>query len=440
MKKILLFFVVFIFVLKINSVSGEEFKEPLNLKACIETGLSRNTDLKIAKENVKKARAYLLQNFSAFLPKIYANYNYISADSPGAGRVADETFLQAPSVGNIQINQDLFKGGESYYNYLKARLSLEKELQAYYEKRNKIIYDIINTYYELLLNEKLEELNARAINRMEGYSSNLMGMSKTGEVHKYEILRSKIEVENLESDSLNFEKEKKTLETRLKKLLMIPGPETISVIGELVCPEEKNMTNYDIKDLSNKVYNTNLTVKVAELSSKIGKQALNAAYSRYAPQASLKSTFYESSNKFNLGGSYEYNWSLVLNFKLPLFDGFDNSSQISQLRSEYSRLETVERFIKDEIRLDLEEATANLEKTKKLLSSQRSVFSDADEALNMSFTLYQRGDVDQSDIIDSNFNYMRSQFNLLKFTKDYYILVAKVKYLMSELDEAKLAK
>ncbi len=209
--------------------AGESTLE-LGLDDCIELGFEHNPEILKAKQEIRKSHSYLMENFANFIPSIRLEYNYIDTSSPQLGGVASEYFLYAKSAAGLHVRQDLFRGGEHYYKYKRAKLGLEKSKEFYMAVCDELTFDIKNTYYDLLLTENLISLNTKSKGRMEAHALKIKRKSQVGDIHKYEILRSSIEIENTGVDIINLEKERLVLEAKLKKLLMVEDTDSISYI------------------------------------------------------------------------------------------------------------------------------------------------------------------------------------------------------------------
>ena len=151
--------------------------------------------------------------------------------------------------------------------------------------------------------------------------------------------------------------------------------------------------------------------------------------SRYSPAAAVRAGFYETSDELSINARYRYDWSLMFNVRVPIFDGCKIASLISQSKSEYSKLQVSEQEIKKDIFCELEEAIADLKKTIELLKKQKRLADNAQNALNMAWVLYDRGETVQWDIIDAHENYIKAESNLSRFIRDYNVLTAKIEYL-----------
>ncbi|MGB2705839.1 MAG: TolC family protein, partial [Candidatus Omnitrophota bacterium] len=308
-----------------------------------------------------------------------------------------------------------------------------KARESYMAIRDKLTFDIKTAYYDLLLVEKLISLYSESKKRMEAYASKLTRRSKVGDVTKYAVLRAKIEIEIMNSDLINVEKEKIRYKAKMQKLLMLDEVRDISpkdgpAYSERETPEE----DYSLERVLPAAGNKNRRIKVAKLAKKIGKEEINVATSKAGLRASLRSAWYKSSDKFDLMSHYFYDWSLMINVTVPLFDGLKIPSLINQSRSEYSKLAASESATRKDVFWELEDAVSELKKTRPLLESQRRLAGDAEDGVNMVLVLYDRGEGSEWDVIDAHRNYIRAESNLARFVRDYDTLVAKIKYLLSE--------
>ena len=410
----------------------------LSLKECIDIGLSKNPDVLKAKEDIKKSEKYLLEKFSNFLPDVYLDYRFLESSSDEARKIAADEFLYAKSVFGLHIEKEIFRSGGNFYEYKTARLGLDKSKEAYLASRDKLIFEVKSAYYDLALTEGLLVINKESQERMEAYAAKVARKGQVGDVHKYEVVRSRIVVQNIESDIINLKKEETLLQTKLKRLLMIKEENNLRVARIIESPKKESMKDYTFNALVPEIHEKNRNIRVAKLSTKVGKETVNVKAARYSPSAAIKSDFYKSSDKFDFDSHYFYDWSLMIKVKVPLFDGFKTPAIVSQSMSEYRNLELTEQAVKRDTFWELEEAVSNFDKTKELLENQERLAEDARDALNMVWVLYDRGEAVQWNVIDAHINYLWAETNLLKFTRDYNVLIAKIDYLISATSQPEL--
>ncbi len=415
------------------NLSAEEVPLGLTLEDCVEIALLNNQDLIKAGEEIKKTEGYLLEQFADFLPEVYLNYRYVTTSSPEARRIANDVFLYAESTAGLYLKEELFKGGERFYRYKSARIAVDRARESYLEMHDKLIFEVKKVYYDLLLAEELISLYSESKRRMEAYTSKLTRKSKLGDTTKYAVLRAKIEAEIMNADLIKAEKEKILHKSKLQKLLMLDEIRDISPLDNMEYPETETVGNdLSLESLLPAAEIKNRRIKVAKLAKTIGKTDIAAAISKTGLRASLRSAWYKSSDKFDLMSHYFYDWSFMINITVPLFDGFKTPSLINQSRSEYSKLVAAEAAARKDVFWELEDAVRELEKTKPLLASQKSLANDARSGVNMVLVLYDRGEGSEWDVIDAHRNYIRAESNLAKFVKEYNTLIAKIKYLISE--------
>jgi len=413
--------------------SAEEVPLGLTLGDCIEAAIVNNQDLLMAREEIEKSEGYLLEQFAEFLPEVYLTYRFVKTSSPEARRIANDVFLYTESTAGLHLTEEIFKGGERIYRYRSARLAVGKARESYMEIHDRLVFDIKTAYYDLLLAEELISLYNESKRRMEVYASKLTRRSKVGDVTKYAVLRAKIEIEIMNSDLINAEKESIRYKAKLQKLLMLDEIRDITPLENLSYPEEgAREEDYSLERLLRAAERNNRRIKAARLAKKIGKAEIEAAISKTGLRASLRSAWYKSSDKFDLMSHYFYDWSFMINITVPLFDGFKTPSLINQSRAEYSKLAAAEAAARKDIFWELEDAVSELEKTRPLLESQKALAGNARDGVNMVLVLYDRGEGSEWDIIDAHRNYIRAETNLARFVRDHNALVAKINYLISE--------
>ncbi|MFH1305416.1 MAG: TolC family protein [Candidatus Omnitrophota bacterium] len=414
---------------EVPDVLTETGAQLLNISGCIEKGLEVNPDVVRAAEDVKKSERYLMEKFAAFLPKVFLTYQFIRTSSPGIRRIASDDFLYAESIGAVRIEKDIFKGGEDYYTYNSARMNLHRSREAYLAAKKKLVYELKTAFYDLLLAQSLLNIKTDAKNRMETYTAKIAKKNMVGEVRKYELLRSKVEVQGLESDIMALKKEEIRLAAKLKELLMMEAVPRIEIAGTLLVSDAQFERDYPLNLTLEMARNNNHDLKTARFRQKTQKETVKAAASKYAPAFSIKSAFYKSSDDFNLMSRYYYDWSLLLLINVPIFDGFKTASLVAQEKYEHAKTITTEASVEERVVQELKAAVDNLAETREDIRAQKGLVNTARDALNLIWVLYERNEASQWDVIDANTNYTRAEARLLTSLRDHHLLMAKIENL-----------
>jgi len=331
-------------------------QEKLTLQEAISIAMQNNYDIKISKNNIAIAKNNANIGNAGMLPNLAATYSnggsiQNTRQTPATG--ADRVITGARSTNNdigADLNWTVFDGFSMFANYERL-----KELQKQGEVTSKLailttISDVITAYYDVVRNQKLVIAADSAIDISVFREKIAKTKLQLGRGSKLDVLTAQVDYN---TDTSNYLQQKNALQVakvRLNQLMVRNVNLTFSVDNDINI--DQALVYSQLAELAEKqnpnVQNAFINQRVASLNLKSIKGArypvvsLNSGYSR------TNSTSPTGFNQKFAANGFTYGVTASLN----LFNGF------------------LQRQNERNAKIDIENSTLNLDKTKLDISTQ----------------------------------------------------------------------
>ena len=417
-----IFFLKFFFIVTFltESVLAE------TLKAALEKAYKNNPELNAERESINISEQELKVSKSSYLPSITLEGSQSEEETSKLtnrnGSNASITDVN-PSVQSITITQTLIDFGRGA-EYAKSKIGIDLAEAKLLKKEQEILLKSIDAYTGLIsANEKL------LINR-----SNVELLERQVETDKIRLERGQIGLSDVaQSESSFAEAQAKLIEAENNLLTSKLNYE--NVIGNLSNIENLDKSSILIFDLPKQLSEAieiskkrNPELIIAKLEYEQSKKDTNSAKSDMAPSATLS---FDRTQTNDLSSTYDERNKDTLKATItwPFFSGGKNYANLKKNKSaELQKSLLLENSIKKN-QTDVASSWTSYQSNKSLLNSVKAQVNAAEIANEGIVAEYNSGsdrttlEVIQSNslllnaqisLVDSERNYILSQFNLLK--------------------------
>ena len=254
----------------------ELFTDP-NLQALIEQGLQHNTDLGIARLQVKEAEAVLMNARLSYLPSLSLS------PEGGISRYDGSTAKTYNLAATASWELDIF--GKTTNAKRGAREALEGSRDYAQAVQTQLIAAIANSYYTLLMLDRQLEIGEQTLQSWSGSVRTLEALKKAGQTNDAAVLQARANRMQLEASVVSIRKSIAETENSLSALLALPSREIPrGTLEESVFPERLS-TGVPLLLLSNRP-----DVRQAEHNLARSFYNTNAARAAFYPSLTLSGT------------------------------------------------------------------------------------------------------------------------------------------------------
>lgn len=254
----------------------ELFTDP-NLQLLIEQGLQHNTDLGIARLQVKEAEAVLMNARQSYLPSLSLS------PEGGISRYDGSTAKTYNLAATASWELDIF--GKTTNAKRGAREALEGSRDYAQAVQTQLIATIADSYYTLLMLDSQLEIGEQTLQSWSGSVRTLEALKKAGQTNDAAVLQARANRMQLEASVVSIRKSIAETENTLSALLALPSQEIPRGTLEESAFPERLSTGVPLLLLSNRP-----DVRQAEHALAQSFYDTNAARAAFYPSLTLSGT------------------------------------------------------------------------------------------------------------------------------------------------------
>lgn len=170
--------------------AGSMYAETFNIDKVIRIGLENSYDITNQTYTLKKSKQNLFSSFLDLLPG--ANYSISNT----------ETANTSTKSGSISISETIYSDDYRYFNITNSLSSLRKNKIDLEITRKNLIYNIISSYLNVLLQEKLYDVSKMALNIAKMNYDETKTLRTYGKVSELDMQQAEIDLSRAQIDSL----------------------------------------------------------------------------------------------------------------------------------------------------------------------------------------------------------------------------------------------
>lgn len=378
----------------------EEAPLTLTVEEVRRLALAYNRDYLQARQAVEAADAEVVIARAGALPDIdgtaYYNRNFSVPSSfvTFGGETQEFKFGFKNSFGaGVSLRQSIYQGGKVFTALSIAKLYKEYSRAGAAEIATEVIYNAEVLFYQVGLRQSQVTTLQEALEAAELNLQVVEQQFDQGMVSEFEVLRARVERNNILPQLIAAESEVELARKRLKSFLGLELDRPIA-LNEAEIEADTSLAELAPTPL---YVDTALTLRPAmqqaELLTEITQKAVKIARADYWPkfEAVAGWDWTAQSDALTLGENRSSSLTAGLLVSIPIFDGFARSGRVTQAKVEHNQTVLAENQLRDDIRLQVEQAYDALVQAKKALDIQGTNIEQAQEGLNIANVRYESG-------------------------------------------------
>ncbi|MDR1499283.1 MAG: TolC family protein [Rickettsiales bacterium] len=391
---------------------------PLKLHNLVDLALERNNVTKQAYLKVKIAQDQLKIGKANYYPTLGLEAGYAEKDG-------DSYNHKIKSLGgSLNLNYTLFAFGKYRANVKLVQHYLERIKYEQNKAVQDVIYQVVNSYYELLLLKAQKEAKIEAENlSLETYKAASLKY-KLGIVPLVDKLKSNNSYSENKLGSIRAENNIRKQEGVLNNILNLePGYVLHVETPEVTIEKIERDVNYFLKEA--KEYRIELRTLQEEKNEKI--QELKALKASLYPEISLNGAL---SNSKNLSANDSKNYvdtSISLNVRVPLFAGFGNVTSIRAKEKEIEYMDLQIKQMEKDISNEVWEAYHDFSTNQVSFFIADDLLKTATENAKVNLGMYKNGKASMLAVLDSQSQLENAKVEFIN--SKYNWLIYRVKLL-----------
>ena len=405
----------------------------LSLEEALESSLESNFEIKIEESNLAASKEIVNQSISNYFPTVYLqgeiSENKVSGIKNQTGTLSAD-YDYEPASSSITISQNIFNGFANYYTLIKSKTDFKSQQLVNENKKQEIILDAIESYYNVLLAEK----------SFYSFKNNFTAIEK-----RYNSAKAEFDVGLLSKTDVALAKTRMSVAKIALINSDIDFQQAKNMFIDIIGKEPKNLEFKSIKSkkiLSNNeflktVKQGNFAIRIAALDVKSKNASTGVARSSLLPKISLSATQTEYYDYSTTIDQFD-NETISANLSWPIFTSGKSLSRVRQAKklknSSYINQSLITRDTLNKAKYTHSQYMISEEK----VNSAKIAMESSEFAYKGSVIEQEVGERTLLDVLDARQQLLNSEIELFKEQRNEQIIKARLLYLMGELKIEKL--
>lgn len=444
----------------------------LSLDQCLEIALNDNPTIKVADMEIQRVDYAKKETIGQLLPTINfgATYNrmvakqvaYMNMDNfpgmgGGEGEEGEKPETQAASrskgAGNNGIKMGLDNSYQAGFNasvpliapQLWKTLKLNdsqilQNVEAARASRLSLVNQVKSAYYALLLANDSYKVILENYDNAKFNHEVFLKKFQVGTASEYDVLRSSVQVKNVEPELLQAEIAIKQARLQLAILMGMDASIPIKAATQLSDYEE---SMYDVTLSIDKSIDRNTDLRSLDLQTRTLRDALTVQKMAWFPTLMFTANYnWTSSSNGNALRNFRWNpYSVVgVTLSIPLFEGGQRYHRIKQARIQVDEMAWQRENLERSIRMQVDLAMDNIQKNVRQIASNSESVVQAEKAHSIMEKSFEIGAASYLDLRDSELALTQARLGYYQSIYNFLIANSELENLLGNADIEKYEK
>ena len=419
--------------------NAEEYSDsiPISLRECIDIALSKSPTIKVADLEVKRVNYSKRETIGNLLPQIGFSLSYqrsieLQTIRMNMGGESTKLKMGSDNTWNTGFTLSLPLIAPTLWKAISiSDTQIAQNLEAARSSRLELVNQVKKAYYALML-----AISSRGVIRQQydiaKYTADVYSKQfQQGTASEYDVLRSEVQVRNLEPSLLDADISVKQCQLSLNVLMGID--DALNLYPDVTMADmQQDMYSYM---LDHEGLEDNSSLRSLKLQQKMAKQNVDAKKLSFLPTlaASFNVNWLSLSNGPMFKDVDFSPYSTVgVNLSFPIFSGGTRWNQLKQAQVQQKELELQKENLVNSLNMQVELALDNINRQAKQIDSSKEGVRQAQKAHEIMLKSFQIGAATYLQLQDSELanssaqlSYLQSIYNYLVSTSELDLLLGK---------------
>ncbi|MCI0330354.1 MAG: TolC family protein [candidate division Zixibacteria bacterium] len=432
--------VVFISLCVVGSAAEGAIKQ-LTLNDALSTALQKNFGYRKAEGNWEIAKADKTGAAGGLLPFVSASLSYgwtkrgpSSSFTQGLITIegSDQTTTTANYNLGLDIRQSVFDGGATFSDYKAASAAEAASRETFRSERQKLIFNVKNSYFSALKARKLLEVQEDVGKRAEEQLKIAQARYDLGSASLSEVLKAKVEFANAQLSRISAQADYQVALAKLNSDIGENVNDSIELAEELGQPEAPAL-GFDEALLKAEKNHPDLLASQENL--KAADWRVQAGRAGLYPSLSLSAGYGWNNRDFSRVASLfdrDYQWRFGFSIDYNIFDRFSTYRSLKSAQARHSNARQDYLQARSTVALEVKQAFLDLAKAKQKVEVTNQQVESAEEDLNIEQEKYNLGAATILDLLKAQENYKQAKTGQVEALFDYNMAIAGLKKSIGE--------
>lgn len=423
-------------------MAGQTSTDTLRLsrEECVSIALQESPTIKVANLEVKR----MDYSKKEVLANLFPNINF-------TGSFQRSIELQSLSMNMGGQSQTIKMGTDNNWNFafgasvplvnasLWKSISLSdtqilQTLESARASRLDLVNNINKAYYALMLAIDSREVIRQNYDLAKFNADLYEKQFKAGTASEYDVLRSSVQVSNIEPELLQADISVKQCQLQLKVLMGMDAAVTVMPTTDLKDMKQQ-MYGYHLD--GNRSLSRNTSLRSLDLSHKLAKQ--NVTLQKFAWIPTLSATYNIAWSAMSNGNAlrnqiFNPYSNVGVALQVPIFSGGSKLSKVRQAEVQVKEIEFQRENLVNSLNMQVDLAIDNINREVKQISSSENGVKQATKAHEIMQKSFEIGAATYLDLRDSELAYTSSQLVYLQSIYNYLVSTSELDTLLGKED------
>lgn len=422
-------------VLTLGALGVNPDSIPLSREECLELALSESQTVKVADLEVKRVMYAKRETMGSLLPQIDFSLSYqrsieLQTMRMNFGGESQKLKMGSDNQWNTGFSLSLPIIAPSLWKAISiSDTQIAQNLEAARSSRLELVNQVNQAYFSLMLAIASRDVMKENYDMAKFTADIYKKQFRQGTASEYDVLRSEVQVKNIEPSLLDAEISVKQCQLQLNVLM---GIDDMLNIYPTVTMADMEKDMYAVQ-LASRSLADNSSLRSLELQQKLAKQSVDAKKLDFLP---------------TLGASFNLNWlslsngpafkdldfspysSVGLHLSLPIFKGGSRWNALKQAQVQQIELELQRENLINSLNMQVDLALDNIEKQVKQIESSKEGVHQAKKAHEIMQKSFQIGAASYLELRDSELADTSAQLSYLQSIYNYLISASELDLLL----------
>lgn len=400
------FILVVMIVFMIPFLAGAQEVQELSLRKAIEYAVEHNKQLQVSRKDIDLYRQKVRESVSQGLPQVNGSLDYSTNFGYKMNFGGSAIKMKDQSNVGATLSQLIFSG-QWILGIQTSKIAEQIANQQVNITELDIKENIFNTYYAILVSERLRDIIKQNLENMDQIYQHTKNMYDAGTVEITDVDQIRINVGQLKNNLLALNR---NVEVNYNLLRLQLGLQAENPV-RLTDPLESFLGQEDYVKLAVKQFeiNNNPEFQLMQTQEELSKKMVGLQKWTFAP---------------TITGTYSYNYKLlkpdfdmspkhsaVISMDIPIFSGLQRKAQLEQAKIELEQTSLNKSLLEDQLYVNEKQYKYELKNATENYYLQKENIQVAKRVLENIQRKYEFGAVSSLDLTQANNNYLEAENN-----------------------------
>lgn len=450
----------------VSIAQQDSVKLSLNLEKALDIALSDNPTIHVADKEIERKDYSRKEAIGALLPVIEASGQYsrtlkkqvmymdmdvdaAGGDASGSGSESGGENNAGSGLGGFDMSKGMKVGRDNNWNggfnmslpiiapalwknIQLSQIDLEQTVESARASRISLVNQVEKAYYNILNAEDSYKVLLMSYDNAKLNAQTYNDKFKQGLVSEYDVLRSEVQVRNLEPGLLQAENGLRLAKLQLAVLLGLDA--RVKIETETKLSDYEELLYKDAFELDTSLqHNTDL--KQMDIQAKLLKKSLQVQQMSYYPtlSATANYTWMSMNDDFKFS---QYRWTpystVGIALSIPLFQGGTRYFKEKQAKIGIEQLQYQRDDLERNLRMQVQAARDNIEKSVKQVASNKEGVRQAEKAYVIMRKSFEIGSATFVELNDADLALTNSKLAYNQAIYDYLTAKAELNMVLGK--------